>query len=138
GSNTILANSAQLGGHVHVGDSAIVGGLTGVHQVSKIGDHSMTDGNSSLMQDMPLFVLGTGHPCRPVGLNVEGVRRLGSIASVIPSLREVYKFIFRRGLSLDEARADLRARHQSHPDAAESLQILLDFLNASGRGNIRP
>ncbi|MDM9557505.1 MULTISPECIES: acyl-ACP--UDP-N-acetylglucosamine O-acyltransferase [Bordetella] len=138
GSNTILANSVQLGGHVHVGDWAIVGGLTGVHQFSKIGAHSMTGGNSSLMQDMPPFVLGAGNPCRPVGVNVEGLRRRGFSASVIASLREAYKIIFRRGLSLDEARAELRARQQSHPDAAESLQTLLDFLDASGRGIIRP
>ncbi|GAB1579405.1 acyl-ACP--UDP-N-acetylglucosamine O-acyltransferase [Bordetella petrii] len=138
GSNTILANSVQLGGHVHVGDWAIVGGLTGVHQFSKIGAHSMTGGNSSLMQDMPPFVLGAGNPCRPVGVNVEGLRRRGFSASVIATLREAYKIIFRRGLSLDEARAELRARQQSHPDAAESLQALLDFLDASNRGIIRP
>jgi len=138
GSNTILANSVQLGGHVHVGDWAIIGGLTGVHQFSKIGAHSMTGGNSSLMQDMPPFVLGAGNPCRPVGVNVEGLRRRGFSAAVIASLREAYKIIFRRGLSLDEARAELRARQQSHPDAAEPLQTLLDFLDASNRGIIRP
>jgi acetyltransferase-like isoleucine patch superfamily enzyme len=32
GSHCILANNATLAGHVHVGDWAIVGGLTGVHQ----------------------------------------------------------------------------------------------------------
>ncbi|CAM4000043.1 acyl-ACP--UDP-N-acetylglucosamine O-acyltransferase [Bordetella muralis] len=138
GNNTILANSVQLGGHVQVGDWAIVGGLTGVHQFSKIGAHSMTGGNSSLMQDMPPFVLGAGNPCRPVGVNVEGLRRRGFSASVISSLREAYKIVFRRGLSLDEARAELRARQQSHPDATEALQTLLDFFDASNRGIIRP
>ncbi|MVW79939.1 acyl-ACP--UDP-N-acetylglucosamine O-acyltransferase [Bordetella sp. 02P26C-1] len=138
GNNTILANSVQLGGHVHVGDWAIVGGLTGVHQFSKIGAHSMTGGNSSLMQDMPPFVLGAGNPCRPVGINVEGLKRRGFSASVISSLREAYKIVFRRGFSLDEARAELRARQQSHPDAAEALQVLIDFFDASTRGIIRP
>ena len=138
GNNTILANSVQLGGHVHVGDWAIVGGLTGVHQFSKIGAHSMTGGNSSLMQDMPPYVLGAGNPCRPVGVNVEGLRRRGFSASVIASLREAYKIIFRRGLALDEARAALHARQQSHPDAQQALQVLLDFIDASNRGIIRP
>ena len=138
GSNTILANSVQLGGHVHVGDWAIVGGLTGVHQFCKVGAHSMTGGNSSLMQDMPPFVLGAGNPCRPVGVNVEGLRRRGFTAPVIASVREAYKILFRRGLSLEEARAELRARQQSHPDATQVLQTLLDFLDASNRGVIRP
>ena len=62
GNNVILANSVQLGGHVHVGDWAIIGGLTGVHQFSRIGAHSMTGGNSSLMQDAPPFLLAAGNP----------------------------------------------------------------------------
>lgn len=138
GNNIILANSVQLGGHVTVGDWAIVGGLTGVHQFSKIGAHSMTGGNSSLMQDMPPFLLGAGNPCRPVGINVEGLRRRGFSATVISTLREAYKIIFRRGLSLDEAKAELRARQQSLPEAAEALQTFLDFFDASTRGIIRP
>ena len=137
GSHTILANSVQLGGHVHVGDWAILGGLTGVHQFSKIGAHSMTGGNSSLMQDMPPFVLGAGNPCRPVGINVEGLKRRGFSAAAISALRDAYKAIYRRGLTLDQARAELRARQQSEPGVAEPLQVMLDFLDASTRGIIR-
>ncbi|KDC14846.1 acyl-[acyl-carrier-protein]-UDP-N-acetylglucosamine O-acyltransferase [Bordetella bronchiseptica E014] len=138
GNNTILANSVQLGGHVQVGDWAIVGGLTGVHQFAKIGAHSMTGGNSSLMQDAPPFVLAAGNPCRPVGVNVEGLKRRGFSAAAISALRDAYKSIYRRGLSLDEARAELRARQQAEPDVAEHLQTMLDFLDASTRGIIRP
>jgi len=138
GNNTILANSVQLGGHVHVGDWAIIGGLTGVHQFCKIGAHSMTGGNSSLMQDTPPFVLGAGNPCRPVGINVEGLKRRGFKPGVISALRDAYKSIYRRGLSLDEARAELRARQQADADSAPHVQLLLDFLDASTRGIIRP
>ncbi len=138
GSNTILANSVQLGGHVHVGDWAIVGGLTGVHQFARIGAHSMTGGNSSLMQDTPPFVLAAGNPCRPVGVNVEGLKRRGFTAAQISALRDAYKIIYRRGLSLDAARAELRARQQAEPEVAEHLQTMLDFLDVASRGIIRP
>ena len=138
GSNTILANSVQLGGHVHVGDWAIVGGLTGVHQFSRIGAHSMTGGNSSLMQDTPPFVLAAGNPCRPVGVNVEGLKRRGFTAADIAALRDAYKIIYRRGLSLDAARAELRARQQAEPEVAPHLQTMLDFLDVASRGIIRP
>lgn len=138
GNNVILANSVQLGGHVHVGDWAIIGGLTGVHQFSRIGAHSMTGGNSSLMQDAPPFVLAAGNPCRPVGINVEGLRRRGFSAEAISALREAYKIVYRRGLSLDEARAELKARQQSEPGVAEPLQVFLDFLDVASRGIIRP
>ncbi len=138
GNNTILANSVQLGGHVHVGDWAIVGGLTGVHQFSKIGAHSMTGGNSSLLQDTPPYVLSAGNPCRPVGINVEGLKRRGFSPASVSALREAYKILYRRGLALDEVCAELRARQQSEPEVAEVLQVLLDFLDASNRGIIRP
>ncbi|ARP86897.1 acyl-ACP--UDP-N-acetylglucosamine O-acyltransferase [Bordetella genomosp. 9] len=138
GSNTILANGVQLGGHVSVGDWAILGGLTGVHQFSTIGAHSMTGGNSSLMQDTPPYVLAAGNPCRPVGINVEGLRRRGFSAAVISALRDAYKAIYRRGLTLDEARAELRERQRTEPETHEVLQVMLDFLDKSRRGIIRP
>lgn len=53
-------------------------------------------------------------------------------------MREAYKIVYRRGLSLDEARAELRARQQSEPGVAEPLQVFLDFLDVASRGIIRP
>jgi UDP-N-acetylglucosamine acyltransferase len=138
GNNTILANSVQLGGHVTVDDWAILGGLTGVHQFCRIGAHSMTGGNSSLMQDTPPFVLAAGNPCKPAGVNVEGLKRRGFTAPTISALREAYKVVFRRGLALDEAKAELRRMQQEVAEAAPSLQILLDFFDKSTRGIIRP
>jgi UDP-N-acetylglucosamine acyltransferase len=138
GNNTILANGVQLGGHVSVGDWAILGGLTGVHQFSTIGAHSMTGGNSSLMQDTPPYVLAAGNPCRPVGVNVEGLKRRGFSPAVISALRDAYKAIYRRGLSLEEARAELRERQNTEPETREVLQTMLDFLDQSQRGIIRP
>ena len=137
GNNVILANGVQLGGHVRIGDWAILGGLTGVHQFSRIGEHSMTGGNSSLMQDMPPYVLGAGNPCRPHGINTEGLRRRGFSAAAISALRDAYKLIYRRGLTLEEARAQMRARQQAEPEAAEPLQVMIDFLDVAGRGIIR-
>jgi UDP-N-acetylglucosamine acyltransferase len=138
GNNTILANSVQLGGHVSVGDWAILGGLTGVHQFCIIGAHSMTGGNSSLMQDTPPYVLAAGNPCRPVGINIEGLKRRGFSPVVVAALRDAYKAIYRRGLSLDEARAELRERQRTEPETREVLQAMLDFLDKSQRGIIRP
>lgn len=83
-------------------------------------------------------MLAAGNPCRPVGVNVEGLKRRGFSAAAISALRDAYKSIYRRGLSLDEGRAELRARQQAEPDVAEHLQTMLDFLDASTRGIIRP
>lgn len=138
GNRTILANGVQMGGHVHIGDWAIVGGLAAVHQFGKIGAHSMVGGSSALHMDVPPFVMGSGNPCVPVGVNVEGLKRRGFGADVIAALRDAYKIIYRRGLSLDEARSQLRERQRNEPACADALQTLLDFLDQSQRGIIRP
>jgi UDP-N-acetylglucosamine acyltransferase len=138
GSQVILANGVQMGGHVHVGDWAIVGGLAAVHQFGKIGAHAMVGGSSALHKDVPPFVMGSGNPCVPVGINVEGLKRRGFTAAAIAGLRDAYKILYRRGLSLEDACEQLNERQAADPDAAPALQTLLDFLAASTRGIIRP
>lgn len=138
GSHTILANGVQMGGHVHIGDWAIVGGLAAVHQFGKIGAHSMTGGQSALHMDIPPYVMGSGNPCVPVGINVEGLKRRGFSAESISALRDAYKLIYRRGLSLSDACAEIRVRQQNEPSVAAALQPLLDFVETSSRGIIRP
>ena len=138
GSHTILANGVQMGGHVHIGDWAIVGGLAAVHQFGKIGAHSMVGGSSALHMDVPPFVMGSGNPCVPVGINAEGLKRRGFTPEAIAALREGYKIIYRRGLSLDQARAQIRERQEAEPVVATVLETLLTFLDGSTRGIIRP
>ena len=137
GNNVILANSVQLGGHVHVGDWAIIGGLTGVHQFSRIGAHSMTGGNSSLMR---MRRPSCWPRAIPAGRSASTSRACAAAAlgRGDSALREAYKIVYRRGLSLDEARAELKARQQSEPGVAEPLQVFLDFLDVASRGIIRP
>jgi len=138
GSQIILANGVQMGGHVHVGDWAIVGGLVAVHQFGKIGAHAMVGGSSALHKDVPPFVMGSGNPCVPVGMNVEGLKRRGFSAEAVSALRQAYKVLYRRGSSLDEACQDSRQRCDESEDVASALQTLLDFLENSERGIIRP
>src|SRR5215475_6632666 len=40
GSNTIFANQGSLAGHAHLGDWAVVGGMSGVHQFVRVGAHA--------------------------------------------------------------------------------------------------
>ena len=41
GDHTIFSSNAQIAGHVHVKDWAIMGGMSGVHQFVRIGQHAM-------------------------------------------------------------------------------------------------
>ena len=133
GSRTVFANNAQLAGHVRVGDDAILGGFTVVHQFCRIGAHSITGMGTILLKDLPPYVTASGNPARPHGINAEGLRRRGYAASAVTGLRRAYKTLYRSGLTVDAAKDELTALSADLPE----LRLLLDFLAAPGRGIIR-
>lgn len=133
GNNTIFANNAQLAGHVHVGDFAILGGFTVVHQFVRIGAHSMTAMGSILLQDLPPYVTAAGNTAKPFGINSEGLKRRGFSSDAIAALKRSYKLIYRSGATLEEARSKISQEAEAQP----ALALLADFLAASGRGIIR-
>ena len=138
GNQTILANGVQMGGHVHIGDWAIVGGLAAIHQFGKVGPHAMVGGSSAVHMDVPPYVMSSGNPCVPVGINAEGLKRRGFSPEAVAAVRDAYKSLYRRGLSLEQAKEQMRDRQQSDAEAKDPLQVMLDFLAASNRGIIRP
>jgi UDP-N-acetylglucosamine acyltransferase len=140
GNRTILANNATLAGHVHVGDWAIVGGLTGVHQFCRIGAHVMTGFQSHVSQDVPPFMTVSGNPLKVHGFNVEGLRRRGFSKERLARIKQMHRLLYRDGLPLDEARLAIEAL-KSEPtqdvDATADAQMLLAFLAVSTRGIVR-
>jgi len=133
GSHTIFANNAQLAGHVHVGDYAILGGFTVVHQFCRIGAHSMTAMGTILLQDLPPYVTASGNTAVPHGINSEGLRRRGYSAAAISAIKRAYKTLYKSGLLFEEARITIAAEAATQPE----LAILVDFLAVPGRGVIR-
>ena len=133
GDHTVFANNAQLAGHVHVGDYAILGGFTTVHQFCRIGAHCITGLQTMLVQDVPPYVIVAGNPAAPHGMNIEGLKRRGFSAAAITGLRRAYKTLYKSGLTLDEARAALAEQRTACPE----LEPLLEFLAAPGRGIVR-
>ncbi|MCC7006407.1 MAG: acyl-ACP--UDP-N-acetylglucosamine O-acyltransferase, partial [Ottowia sp.] len=73
GNHTIFSSNAQIAGHVHVHDWAILGGMSGVHQFVRIGEHAMLGGASALVQDIPPYVIAAGNKAVPYGVNIEGL-----------------------------------------------------------------
>jgi len=103
GDHTIFANNAQLAGHVHVGDWAILGGFTVVHQFCKIGAHSFTAMNSLLFADLPPYVMCQGQPAEARSMNFEGLKRRGFSQAQIQVVKAMHKLLYRDGLTLDES-----------------------------------
>ena len=133
GSNTIFANNATLAGHVSVGDWAILGGFTGVHQFVRVGAHSFCGVGTVLLQDLPPFVTVSGNPASPHGINSEGLKRRGFSSAGIMAIKRAYKTLYRSGLTLDEARRQIAEAVAEAPE----LQQFSDFIAESGRGIVR-
>ncbi|MDR1276340.1 MAG: acyl-ACP--UDP-N-acetylglucosamine O-acyltransferase [Candidatus Accumulibacter sp.] len=133
GNQTIFANNAQLAGHVHVDDWAILGGYTGVHQFCRVGAHTMTAVGTVVLQDVPPYLMAAGNSASPFGINTEGLKRRGFSAEALRTLKRAYRTIYKSGLRLEEAREKLEEEAKDHAE----LQPLVDFLAVSGRSIIR-
>jgi UDP-N-acetylglucosamine acyltransferase len=133
GDRTTIANCTQLAGHVHVGDWATLGGFTGVHQYVKVGAHVMTGVSSVVLQDIPPYVLVGGNPLATYGINAEGLKRRGFTPEGIAALKAAYKTLYKSGLLLAEARAEL----EKQAAAAPEVRALVEFLATAKRGIVR-
>lgn len=139
GDHTIFANNSQLAGHVHVGDWAILGGFTVVHQFVRIGAHAMTAMCSLLFADVPPFVMAQGQPAGGRSMNYEGLRRRGFSAQALAAVKAMHKILYRQDLTLEQAMARIHALSVDSEDAARSIALMREFLGgvSSQRGIVR-
>jgi Acyl-[acyl carrier protein]--UDP-N-acetylglucosamine O-acyltransferase len=78
GDHTVLANGVTLAGHVLVGDWAVIGAFTGVHQFCRVGRHSMIGGYSVVTQDvLPYSTTVNPREIKVFGANKTGLDRRG-------------------------------------------------------------
>lgn len=133
GNHTIFANNASLAGHVDVDDYVILGGFTLIHQFCKIGSHVITAVGSVVFKDVPPYVTAAGYDAKPHGINAEGLKRRGYTVESILQIKRAYKALYRNGLSLDEAKAELVIMQKTTPE----IGLLIDFLKISTRGIVR-
>ena len=128
GDHTIFANNSQLAGHVEVGDWAILGGFTVVHQFVRIGAHGMTAMCSLLFADQPPFVMSQGQPAQARSMNFEGLRRRGFSAARISAVKAMHKALYRDGLTLEQAQQRILSLSTATPEAEPDVRLMTDFL----------
>jgi UDP-N-acetylglucosamine acyltransferase len=137
GSHIILANAVQLAGHVHLGDWVFLGGLSGVHQFVRVGAHAMTGFQTRLSQDLPPFVTAAGNPAEAQGINQEGLRRRGYTPERIAVVKQMHRTLYRKGLTLAQAKDELAALEATAADAQADVRLMLEFLANAERGIVR-
>jgi len=132
--HVVMANAATLAGHVEVGDYAILGGLSAVHQFTRIGCHVMASGGSMIGQDIAPYSIVQGDRAKIVGLNLTGLKRRGFGPEELSNIKGIYKLVFRSNLNLDEAVAQIKERFDG---SRKEVATYLDFLKKSERGLAR-
>jgi UDP-N-acetylglucosamine acyltransferase len=134
GSHTVLANAVTLGGHVTVGDWAVIGASTGVHQFCRIGRHAMVGGYSVVTQDvLPFATTVSEREIKVFGANRVGLERRGFSKDAIEALQTAIRLLTRAGLNTSQAVERIRAEAQQTPEVEE----LLAFVATSERGVVK-
>lgn len=133
GDHVIMANGASIAGHVHIGDHAILGGFTLVHQFTQIGAYSFSAMGSAITQDVPPFVMVGGRPTRPHGINSVGMERNGISAEVIRQIRKAYKILYKTNMRLEDAIEEI----EDLAGESNELSNMVSFLRNVTRGILR-
>lgn len=133
GSKIIFANNSSLAGHVNVGDCAVLGGFTMVHQFCRIGAYCMTAVNTVTFKDIPPCLMVGGNTAVPHGLNLRGLKRRGFSDEAIEALKRAYRTIYRSDKLLADALAELEPLAQEFPE----VRAFTQFIAESERGIVR-
>lgn len=130
GNYNILANSVGLSGHVTIEDRVIIGGLSGIHQFTRLGTLSFIGGGAMVTLDVPPFCVAQGDRAELAGLNQVGMGRAGFSPEEIKAIRKAYRMIFIRPGTMKEKIENVK----SELGDIKGISTLLDFISATERG----
>ena len=126
GDNVVMANCATLGGHVNMADFVFMGGLSAIHQYSRIGRYSFVGGMAAVTKDVIPYGSVWGNHAHLEGLNLVGLRRRGFTRETISELRAAYRLLFADEGTFQERLVDTT---EAHGKSAEVMEII-DFIQA--------
>ncbi|RKY56615.1 MAG: acyl-[acyl-carrier-protein]--UDP-N-acetylglucosamine O-acyltransferase [Candidatus Neomarinimicrobiota bacterium] len=133
GNNVIMANAVNLSGHVEIENWAIIGGMVGVHQFVKIGQHSFIGGHYRVTKDIPPYIIAAGEPIAYHGINIIGLRRRGFTSETIRTIKQIYQLIFRSDYNVSDAIEKIENEGKLIPE----IQNVVKFIKNSERGIIK-
>jgi UDP-N-acetylglucosamine acyltransferase len=132
GDGVVMANAATLAGHVTVEDYAILGGLSAIHQFTRIGTHVMIGGGTLVSMDIPPYTIATGdrRDARLRGLNLVGLKRHNFSDEIIASLKKAYKILVLSDLKLKDALERIKNEVPTSPE----INHFVTFIESAQRG----
>ncbi len=123
--NIILANNVQVGGHVTIQNNAIVGGSCAIHQFSRIGESAMIGGMTGVLSDIIPFGLSMGNRNYLMGLNLIGLRRSKVSNENIKKMQLAFEIIFKTSSfreNIEQLNNDLKNN--------EFVKKIINFINS--------
>ncbi|HME88043.1 MAG TPA: acyl-ACP--UDP-N-acetylglucosamine O-acyltransferase [Chthoniobacterales bacterium] len=133
GNEVVFSNNGTLAGHVQIGDNAVMGGLTAVHQFCRIGRFAITGGCSKIVQDVLPFMIADGNPAEIRGVNLVGLERKNFPTERVRLIKEAFRLIYRSKYNTGQA---IEAVRKELPQSEEVREIV-EFIETSERGIIR-
>jgi UDP-N-acetylglucosamine acyltransferase len=127
--NHVIMSNAVLAGHVVVEDYARIS-VCAIHQFCRIGKMAMIGGCSKVVQDVPPYMLADGNPAETRTINKVAMERSGMADETQKALRAAYKILFRNGLTVSNALAEIEKKLPPLPEILHVVQ----FIRASERG----
>ena len=106
-----------------------------IHQFCSVGDYAFLGMSTGVVMDIPAFVKAAYHPAKVVGLNSIGMSRNGVSDESASLLKKAYKFLYRKGLKLEDSINKIVMLHEETND--ENLKIFINSIKASTRGITR-
>lgn len=131
--HVIMSNATQLAGEVEVGECAVIGGGSLIHQFCRIGAYTMIQGGALINKDIPPFVKAAREPISFAGLNIVGLRRRGFDADQMREIQDIYHILFQSSLNTTDA---VRRIVETMPETPVRNRIV-DFVKSSERGILK-
>jgi UDP-N-acetylglucosamine acyltransferase len=118
---------------VEIGDWVTLGGLSAVHQHTKVGAHCFIAHNAAVTRDVPPYVLAVGRPAVPHSVNAIGLQRRGFTPAQILNIRRAYRVLYRSGLKLKTALEELEKAAETQME----IRPFVEFIKRSERSIVR-
>ncbi len=129
GNNVTFANSATLGGHVQVGDFVFMGGLSAVHQFTRIGRYAFVGGGGVVTKDIIPYGSVWGNHAHLEGLNLVGLKRRGFSREAINNLRAAYRLMFADEGTFQERLDDVSEVYHASNEVMEIVNFIRSDAN---------
>ena len=126
----ILANLATLGGHVHVGFGAFLGGMSVYHQNVRVGELAIVSGFSGARQDVIPYSKVSGCPAYPSGINVVALKRRDYSQEDRNAINDAFKLLLSTKYNTSQAIEQIEKTLPSN----KYVRTIIEFIQTSKRG----